>query len=240
MADPPNIVVVLCDQMRRGAMSCAGNPDISTPNLDRLGEEGVRFTNANSTYPICVPARQTFVTGEHAHTRHSHHLWRMSPAERTFAHELSENGYETAYIGKWHLADVGVNRPVPPDLQGGFDYWRGFELQNAPFETVYYADDDPTPRPIEGYQTDGLFDLGFQFLDDRNEDEPFCLVISAEPPHPPFEAPDEYLEDWEDRGIEVRPNVPYPDPACLPDAFSRWGDPEAATGPLGEYREPRR
>jgi arylsulfatase A-like enzyme len=234
MPDRPNIVVVLCDQMRRQAMGCAGHPNVETPNLDRLAAEGVRFTNANSTYPICVPARLSFVTGEHAHTRHAHHIWRMSPAERTFAHELGDVGYETAYVGKWHLADVGQNRPVPPELQGGFDHWRGFELQNAPFETVYYEDDDPTPRPIDGYQTDGLFDLGFEFIDDRSED-PFCLTVSVEPPHPPFIAPDEYLQRWEDRELDLRDNVPYPDEDALPDVYSRWGDVESASPELYEH-----
>jgi len=234
MPDRPNVVVVLCDQMRREAMSCAGDPNVSTPNLDRLAREGVRFTNANSTYPICVPARLSFVTGEHAHTRHAHHIWRMSPAERTFAHELGDAGYETAYVGKWHLADVSQDRPVPPELQGGFDYWRGFELKNSPFETAYYADDDPTPRPIEGYQTDGLFDLGFEFLDARTSRDPFCLTVSVEPPHPPFIAPEEYLAEWEDRDLELRENVPYPDDDALPGQYSRWGDPTEATEELYE------
>lgn len=234
MPDRPNVVVVLCDQMRRQAMSCAGDPNVSTPNLDRLADEGVRFTNANSTYPICVPARFSFVTGEHAHTRHVHHIWRMSPAERTFAHELNEAGYQTAYAGKWHLADVGANRPVPEELQGGFDYWRGFELRNAPFETAYYEDDDPTPHPIDGYQTDGLFDLGFEFLDERDEADPFCLTVSVEPPHPPFTAPESYLDEWADRSVALRPNVPYPDEDALPDTYSQWGDPETASAEFYE------
>jgi len=234
MPDRPNVVVVLCDQMRRQAMGCAGDPNVSTPNLDRLAGEGVRFTNANSTYPICVPTRLSFVTGEHAHTRHAHHIWRMSPAERTFADELSAVGYETGYVGKWHLADVGQDRPIPPDLQGGFDYWRGFEVKNAPFETAYYADDDPTPRPLESYQTDGLFDLGIEFLDERDDDGPFCLTVSVEPPHPPFTAPEAYLEEWADRRLELRPNVPYPEADRLPDTYSQWGDVETATPELHE------
>lgn len=87
--------------------------------------------------------------------RNAHHHWRMSPAERTFGHEFNENRYHTGYIGKWHLADVGRNRPVPKRFQGGFDHWRGFELKNDPFDTSYYAGGDSKPRPIDGYQTDG-------------------------------------------------------------------------------------
>jgi arylsulfatase A-like enzyme len=236
MPNEPNILVVMCDQMRRQAMSCTGDPNVSTPALDGLAEDGVRFANANSTYPICVPARFSFVTGEHAHTRHAHHGWRMSPTERTFAHELSEAGYQTALIGKWHLADVESWRQIPEDLQGGFEYWRGFEVKNAPFDSVYFEDDDPDPKPIDDYQTDGLFDLAHEFLDDHEDDDrPFCLVLSVEPPHPPFIAPEEYLEEWTDRTLELHPNVPYGDSDAIPDSHSAWGDIDEASDELFEH-----
>ncbi|MFC6723394.1 sulfatase [Halobium palmae] len=233
-----NVLFVLCDQMRRQAMSCAGDPNVSTPNLDALADDGVRFTNASSTAPICVPARFSLLTGQHAHTRNAHHHWRMSPAERTFGHAFADNGYRTGYIGKWHLSDVGRSRPVPERYRGGFDHWRGFELKNDPFDTAYYTDDDPDPHPIDGYQTDGLFDLGVEFLDEYDDDDPFCLTISVEPPHPPFVAPDQYLEPWEDRTLELRPNVPYP--ASTPplnivgEPYAQWGNRERATAELYE------
>nr|WP_197092894.1 sulfatase [Haloferax gibbonsii] len=235
----PNVLFILCDQMRRQAMSCAGDPNVSTPNLDRLADDGVRFTNANSTAPICVPARLSLVTGQHPHTRNAHHHWRMSPAERTYGHEFAENGYQTGYVGKWHLADVGRSRPVPETHQGGFDYWRGFELKNDPFDTSYYVDDDPEPHPIDGYQTDGLFDLGTEFLDEHGTgDDPFCLTVSVEPPHPPFIAPEEFLDEWEDKPLELRPNVPYPDAepplTIFGEPYESWGDRETSTPELYE------
>lgn len=234
MPPGPNIVVVMADQLRRQAFSHAGDPNVQTPHIDALAADGVRCSNANTTYPICVPNRFAFVTGEYAHTRHAHHGWRMSPAERTFAHDLADAGYQTAWVGKWHLADVGRDRPVPPHLQGGFEHWRGFELKNAPFETSYYVDDDPTPHPIEGYQTDGLTDLAIDFFDERDEDRPFCLVLSVEPPHPPFTAPEKYLDRVADRELELRPNVPYDDPDALPGQYDAWGDLESATDGLYE------
>lgn len=233
-----NVLVILCDQMRRQAMSCAGDPNVSTPNLDELAENGVRFTNANSTTPICVPARLSLVTGQHAHTRNAHHHWRMSPAERTFGHEFNDNGFHTGYIGKWHLADVGRNRPVPKRFQGGFEHWRGFELKNDPFDTSYYAGEDTEPHPIDGYQTDGLFDLGAKYLTDYDHDAPFCLTISVEPPHPPFIAPEEYLERWENKSLRLRPNVPYPE-SSPPDRitgepYPEWGNRKRSTTELYE------
>jgi arylsulfatase A-like enzyme len=238
MPDRPNVLVVLCDQLRRQALSCAGDPNVETPNIDRLAREGVRFENACSTYPICVPARFTLVTGEHAHSRHAHHGWRMSPAESTFGEAFADAGYRTAWIGKWHLADVPGHQPVPAELRRGFEHWRGFEVANEPFDTQYFADDDPEPRDLEAYQTDGLTDLAIEFVEERADGaDPFCTVLSVEPPHPPFSAPEEYLDRVADRELELRPNVPYGDPDALPDRhvppdriepYEAWGDREHA------------
>jgi arylsulfatase A-like enzyme len=212
----PNILVVLCDQMRRSAMSCAGDPNVATPNLDRLASEGARFTAACSTYPVCVPTRFTFMTGEYAHTRFVPPIgWRMSPAERTIAHELNEAGYETAYIGKWHLfgsqiyelrSDNGF-APVPRAFQGGFQHWRGFELRNDPFGTVFFIDGEEVPRVDEGYQTDIMFDQALHYLDNRGFGKPFFLVVSVEPPHPPLIAPESYSKRWEGRDLTLPPNM---------------------------------
>jgi arylsulfatase A-like enzyme len=237
MPDRPNVVMVLCDQLRRQAIGCAGDPNVSTPHLDGLAEDGVRFSNACSTFPVCVPTRFSFVTGEYAHSRSVPSIdYQLSPAERTVADGFTDAGYRTAYVGKWHLAGHHAYRyedghdtarelnrkPVRPDVQGGFDHWRGFEVRNDPFDTAYFADDDPTPRLIDDYQTDGLFDLAFDFLDEQG-DHPFFLVVSVEPPHPPFEAPEEYLEPWQDRELRLRENVALGDEEGLPGGYSSWG-----------------
>jgi len=235
-SDRPNVVVVLCDQMRRQAMGCTGDPNVETPNLDAMAADGVRFENACSTYPICVPTRFTFMTGEAAHSRYVPGIdWRMSPAERTLADEFSDAGYHTAYTGKWHLSgvhrynhsdedvDKGVlqNRtPIPRELQGGFDRFRGFELRNGPFDTVYFENDDPTPREVEGYQTDGLVDLAVEEL--RDCERPFFQVVSVEPPHPPFVAPEADERRLAEREMELRPNVPGADDGLLDDLRSYY------------------
>jgi len=216
MPDRPNILFLLCDQLRRQALGCYGDPDARTPNLDRFSERGVRFANANSTYPICVPYRFTLMTGEYAHSRTIPGIeWSMSPAERTIADEFNEAGYETVYIGKWHL-DGGhgrlgsarqINRtPVPRSRQGRWQKWYGFELRNGPFDTCYFEDGDPTPIDIDCYQTDGLFDLGMKHMADRDSDDPFCMVISVEPPHPPWEAPEDLTAEWLARDLTLPPN----------------------------------
>ena len=218
MPDPsrPNIIAVLSDQLRRHALGIHGDPDARTPHLDAMARAGVRFDNACSTYPICVPFRFTMMTGEYAHSRMIPGIeWRMSPTERTLADEFNDAGYDTVYVGKWHL-DGGHGRlgsarqigrvPVPRSRQGRWGKWFGFELRNAPFDTYYFEDDDPTPHLIDGYQTDGLFDLGMQHVAGRDSREPFCMVISVEPPHPPFEAPADLQSAWESRELTLPDN----------------------------------
>lgn len=217
MAEKPNILILLSDQLRRHALSCYGDPNLKTPNIDALAAGGVRFDAACSTYPVCVPFRYTLMTGEPAHARLIPAIeWAMSPRERTLADEFNDAGYETVYIGKWHL-DGGHGRmgsplqcgrtPVRRVNQGRWQKWYGFELRNSPFDTYYFEDDDPTPRKIEGYQTDGLYDIGMNHLrEKRDTTKPFCMVISVEPPHTPFEAPSDLQTAWESREIELPAN----------------------------------
>jgi arylsulfatase A-like enzyme len=213
----PNILVVLSDQLRRQALGCYGDPDACTPHIDALARNGVRFANSCSTYPICVPFRFSLVTGHYAHSRMVPGInWRMSPAERTLADEFNEAGYHTAYVGKWHLyGGLGpalMKQPVPREHQGRWQKWLGFEFRNSFFDTVYFEDDDPTPRPLDAYQTDGLFDVAMQHLATRRDNAtPFCCVLSVEAPHPPFEAPRELEEKWLKRELHLPPNFMVPD-----------------------------
>lgn len=215
----PNILIILSDQLRRDALSVYGDTNFQTPNIDSLAASGVRFNNTCSTYPLCVPFRYTLMTGQYAHRCMIPALgWRMSPAERTLADEFNDAGYQTAYFGKWHLygGQIGIPgygakeegyKPVPRSHQGRWQYWRGFELRNAPFDTNYFIDDDPTPHKIDGYQTDGLSDLAIDFIKNkRDKSKPFCSVLSVEPPHPPFEAPKELEDKWLSRDIKLPPN----------------------------------
>lgn len=216
----PNIILIIADQLRRQALGTYGDPNVSTPHIDALAARGTRFDNASSTYPVCVPFRFTLMTGEYAHTRFIPSIeWRMSPAERTLADELNDAGYHTALFGKWHLYGnfghypghnvVKASRtPVPRPFQGRFQRFAGFDICNDPWDTYYWNEDDPTPRRIDGFQTDGLFGLAIDELRTRAAgDAPFATVLSVEPPHPIFTAPEPYLERWRDRPLTLRDNV---------------------------------
>ncbi len=214
----PNIVLIISDQLRRQALGAYGDPNVATPNIDELAATGTRFENSCSTYPVCVPYRFSLMTGEYAHTRFIPSIeWRMSPAERTLADEFNDAGYATALFGKWHLYGnfghlpghtvVKASRtPVPRPFQGRFQRFAGFDICNDPWDTYYSNEADPTMHKIDGFQTDGLFDLAIDYVS-QQRDQPFASVISVEPPHPIFTAPPEYLDRWRDREITLRPNV---------------------------------
>jgi arylsulfatase A-like enzyme len=211
----PNIIWVFPDQMRGQAMSVSGDENVATPHLDKLAGEGVRFTAACSSYPVCVPFRFTALTGESASSRWIPTIhWRMSPAETTVAHVLNDQGYQTCYVGKWHLygGDYHNTRfkriPVPREHQGGFQRWKGFELRNNPFDTWYFAEEDPEPKKIDGYQSDGLFGIAMSEMEQMSKaDNPFFLALSVEPPHPPYMGPGMAGKKRDTRTIRFRKNV---------------------------------
>lgn len=233
MPDRQNVVLVLCDQLRGNALSCAGDPNVDTPTLDAMADRGTHFADAHATYPVCVPSRFTLLTGQHAHTRHVPSInYRLSPEDRALPDLFGDAGYETAWVGKWHLYDPPTDdTPVPADHHG-FDHWRGFDCLNEPWTTTYFADDDPDPRALDGHQTTGLTDLAVDYLDDRSDDRPFFLGLSVEAPHPPFRPPEAYADRWQDRAVELPPNVPYPEGD--PPGRDRWGSLDRATTDLAD------
>jgi arylsulfatase A-like enzyme len=225
-SEKPNVLVILADQLRRDALGIYGDTNVATPNLDRLAQEGIRFSQACVTSPICVPFRFTLMTGHYAHSRQVPGIeWRMSPAERTLADELNSSGFRTIYVGKWHLygghggapwsSPRAVNRtPVPREHQGRWQVWRGFELRNDPFDTCYFRDDDPTPLPLPGYQTDALTDLTMKTIrEERGRGQPFFCLLSVEPPHPPFVVPEADEQRWSGRELNLPPDFTAADEA---------------------------
>ena len=123
----PNIVVVLMDDLRWDELHCTGHPFALTPNLDRIAAEGVTFRDAFTTSPLCSPSRACFLTGQYAHlhgitdnTDHSPAGHRLAP----FPRALQDSGYETAFMGKWHMGVDDSPRP-------GFDHWVGFSGQGT-------------------------------------------------------------------------------------------------------------
>lgn len=216
---PPNVLWIFCDQLRWHSLSCSGDPNIETPNLDRLAAEGANFIHAYTSCSVCTPARAAVMTGQHAHANGVRYLGDLlTPDRRTAAHMFRDAGYRTSYVGKWHMASTqnaighfeGIDYWVHPLLRGGFEDWFGFELSNHFWRTCYCTDDSMwPPKVIEGYQTDRLTDLSLEYLEGtvRHLDQPWFHVLSVEAPH---HGTDDRGEAWTQVGDKRHTRHPAP------------------------------
>lgn len=173
----PNIVFVLVDDLRWDEFGAAGHNYIKTPNIDRLAVEGARFLNAFATTPLCSPSRASFLTGRYAHshgivdnTERSEQSYRL----HTFPAQLDTMGYETAFIGKWHMGNDNGERP-------GFDYWAALKGQGKAIDPEFNINGQEIEKV--GYVTDILTDLSLDFMKEA-KDKPFVLYLSHKGLHP--------------------------------------------------------
>ena len=190
-------------------MGCMGNPDVQTPNLDRLASDGVLFRNHFANSPVCCPARAIILTGKYAHANGmvANDL-RLRESETSVAELFADSGYRTGFIGKWHL-DGGPRQPgwIPPGpRRQGFEFWAANQVSHAHFDTHYFRD-DPTPIPITEFESQAWTDLGIEFLRQTQDDpRPFFLTVQMGPPHDPYLAPPEYMSRYDPDRITLRPN----------------------------------
>jgi len=211
----PNILWIFSDQHSANATSCYGDPNIETPHLDRLGEEGIRFTNAYSNAPLCSPFRACLYRGQYIHTHGVTSLFRpLLPTDPMMPEILQEQGYYTSHMGKWHLA--GGDAPchfVSPYFRPGWDDWLGWENSNQFWNTTYGVGDHPSPlNVLPRYQTDAVMDLTVEWLEKPERSQPWFHVMSMEPPHSPNVAPEPYLEMFASKPLELRPNFAFDHP----------------------------
>lgn len=202
----PNVVVFFTDQQRYDSTGVHGNPLGLTPNFDRLAQRGVHFANAFTCQPLCTPARACLQTGMYQarHGCFENHI-PLPVDATTLAHCFRAAGYDTAYVGKWHLA--GLHEPVPVELQGGYDYWLGanaLELVSDAYDTVLYDKEGRAVR-LPGYRVDALTDAAIRYIDAHRE-RPFFLFISYLEPHmqnhrDDYPAPDGYYERYVGRWL---------------------------------------
>jgi N-acetylglucosamine-6-sulfatase len=172
---PPNLVVVLVDDMRWDEMRVAGHPFIETPHMDRLAREGARFLNAFATTPLCSPSRANFLTGQYAHTNGIlDNTARPSHSLPTFPLALAGAGYETAFFGKWHMGNDDTPRP-------GFSHWVGMAGQGEAVNPVLNVDGQR--RSSSGYVTDILTDYAVNFIQ-RPRTAPFLVYLAHKAIHP--------------------------------------------------------
>ena len=207
----PNIVFVFGDQWRAQATGYAGNPTVKTPHLDRFATESINLTQAVSGYPVCSPARASLLTGQFPLT---HGVFvndvHLDNSAVSIAQAFKQGGYQTSYIGKWHVDGHGRSNYIPPERRQGFADWKVLECTHNYNQSAYYSGNSDQKLFWDGYdaidQTKAAEDYIRQH---RNSDQPFLLMISWGGPHAPYQtAPEEYRELYQPENIPLRPNVP--------------------------------
>ncbi len=206
----PNVVLVFADQWRAQAISYAGDPNVKTPNLDALEKESVNFTHAVSGCPVCSPYRASLLTGQFPLTHgvfvNDVHLQHRATS---LAEAFTSAGYETAYIGKWHVDGHGRSNYIPPERRQGFDYWKVLECTHGYNHSAYYAGDSERKQYWEGYDAMAQNLDAQNYIRQHDGGKPFLLVLSWGPPHAPYHtAPCAFRELYNPETIELRPNVP--------------------------------
>ena len=206
------MVFAFADQWRGQAAGFAGNDQIETPHLDRLAEESVQFRHAVAGAPVCTPSRACMLTGQTALT---HGLFVNDvPLERrgaSVAEAFGAAGYETAYIGKWHVNGHGRSNPVARDRRLGFEYWKALECTHNYNRSLYYAGDSEERLVWDGYDAFAQTRDAADYIRSRCGDgsPPFFLALSWGPPHAPYlTAPESYRARFSADEMELRPNVP--------------------------------
>ena len=208
----PNIIFYFSDQQRWDTVT----PDL-TPNLENLASEGVKFTNSFTCQPVCGPARACLQTGVYATQNKCY--WNGIPLPentKPLAEYFNEAGYDTAYIGKWHLASdrypgIGLHcesTAVPKSKQGGYKYWRAADVLEFTSHGYdgYVFDDEGNRIDFTGYRADCINDFALEYLDNRDKEKPFFLFVSQLEPHHQndhhcYEGPKETVENY--RGYPI-------------------------------------
>jgi len=172
--EKPNIVFIFTDDHASQAISAYGGmlAEIApTPNIDRIANEGIRFDKCYVTNSICAPSRASILTGKHSHlngvTTNGN---KFDGSQQTFPKLLQQNGYQTAMIGKWHLKTDPT----------GFDYWSILPGQGSYYNPDFIVMGDK--KRFEGYVTNLTTDFAFDWLDKRDKEKPFCLMLQHKAP----------------------------------------------------------
>ena len=192
-----NIIFYFTDQQRADTCGCFGQPLDITPNLDSLAKEGVKFDHAYSSQPVCGPCRALFQTGKYpTETGCFRNNIMLPKGVKTLADYIEEAGYETAYIGKWHLASDGelekapvidhTITAIPKELRGGYTgFWRTADVLEFTSHGYdgYVFDENDNRIDFKGYRADCIMDMALQFFDQYDRKKPFFMTISQIEPH---------------------------------------------------------
>jgi arylsulfatase A-like enzyme len=229
-AKQPNVLFILCDDLRPDALGCYGSPHVKTPNIDKLAAEGVRFENSFCTTSLCSPSRASILSGVYAHKHGVTNNFTEYPnSMESFPGVLQRAGYATAYVGKYHM---GEDNDEP---RKGFDWFVTHKGQGKYFDTEWNL--NGTKREvIKGYYTTVATDLTLDWLKKQSADKPWCMFLGHKAPHSFYTPEPKYEHSFD----HVR--VPYPATAFQLDDKPKWMKDRLYTwhgiyGPLFEWRK---
>lgn len=228
MSRSPNLIYVFADQLRYQSCGIAGDAKAQTPHLDRLAEQGMNFRQCVSNSPMCAPYRASLFTGKYSSsTGMVINELRLNPNHRCLGHVLHEGGYQTAYIGKWHLwanqlghHDEAKNSHIPrgPHRLGFDGYWAAYNFHHNYFDQYYY-EESPDRIDLPGYEPDGQTQMAIDWVQNHaRDDKPFALFLSYGTPHDPW-SPANVPQEWLDRFADTS--------FALPDNYLPQNDPKA-------------
>lgn len=228
-AERPNVVLMLCDDIRWNALSCAGHPHLKTPHIDKLASDGLYFENMFCTTSLCSPSRASILSGLYAHGHGVTNNFTDYPADlSSFPLQLQKSGYDTAYLGKWHMGEQNDN-PRP-----GFDHFVTHKGQGKYFDTEFNFNGTDR-RVVPGYYTTVVTDMALDWMK-QDRDKPFCVMIGQKAPHSFYFPEPKYEHSFDD--VEIN----YPHTAFNLADKPRWITQRLKTwhgiyGPLFDWRK---
>ena len=221
----PNIIFYFSDQQRADTCGCYGQKLDITPNVDAAAKEGTLFENAFTCQPVCGPMRACLQTGVYASQNgcYRNDIAMKEDAE-TIAKILSKNGYDTAYVGKWHLAsdkahDIKKNA-TPKERRGGYEYWRAADVLEFTSHGYngYIFDENNRKLSFKGYRADKINDYAVEYIEKVNHEKPFFLFVSQLEPH------------------HQNDRLRFESPKGLKSKFKNYDVPGDLKGTLGDWR----
>lgn len=199
----PNIIFILADDHRYDAMGFTGAfPGLETPNMDRMAKEGIYFKNAVVTTALCSPSRASILSGQYAHRHRVVDNQAPVPESlRFFPEYLQRAGYQTAFLGKWHMGEES-DKP-----RKGFNYWASFKGQGEYYNPVLNINGKQVPYTDSTYTTDLLTDLSINWLKQRKSDQPFFLYLSHKGVHAMFQPAKRHRDKYRDLSFQPPPSM---------------------------------
>ena len=225
----PNIVFVLTDDMRWDAMGVAGHPHLKTPNIDRLAREGVHFRNAFCTTSLCSPSRASILSGLYAHSHKVVNNFTEYPANLPgFPQQLQSAGYETAYIGKWHMGEENDGK------RPGFDHFVTHKGQGKYYDTEFNFNGNDR-RVVKGYYTHVVTDMALDWLK-KPKDKPFLLMLGQKAPHSFYVPEPKYAKSFDNVTVGYPPSAFQLEdkPDWIKTRMETW---HGIYGPLFDFRK---